>query len=91
MIAFAKAMNFNTGELLETAVGGFVHDIGKMRVPDNILNKPGKHTDEEFKIMRKHVVFSRQILEKLQEYLKMHSISLRFITSELMVRDIQMG
>jgi HD-GYP domain-containing protein (c-di-GMP phosphodiesterase class II) len=43
-------------------IGGMLHDIGKMKVPDEILNKPGKLTDEEFDIMRSHVVHSRDIL-----------------------------
>ena len=40
-----------------------VHDVGKMQTPDQILNKPGKLTDEEFVVMRHHVVASREILE----------------------------
>jgi len=40
-----------------------VHDVGKMQTPDHILNKPGRLTDEEFTVMRHHVVASREILE----------------------------
>ena len=35
-------------QLVEAGIGAMLHDVGKMRVPDHILNKPGKLTDEEF-------------------------------------------
>lgn len=39
-----------------------LHDIGKVGVPDNILLKPGKHTPEEFELMKKHVEYGRDIV-----------------------------
>lgn len=39
-----------------------LHDIGKVGVPDKILLKPGKHTDEEFELMKKHVEYGRNIV-----------------------------
>ncbi len=42
-----------------------IHDIGKLLIPDYILNKPGKHTDEEKKIMREHTIFGTQIIDKM--------------------------
>lgn len=42
---------------------GLLHDVGKMTTPDAIVNKPGKLTEEEFVIMRDHVVASRQTLD----------------------------
>lgn len=44
---------------------GLFHDIGKIGVPDNILNKPGKLTDQEFDVMKSHPEVSVQILEPL--------------------------
>ena len=41
-----------------------MHDIGKIRIPDAILNKPGKLTDEEFKIMKKHAEYGAAIIDK---------------------------
>jgi HD-GYP domain-containing protein (c-di-GMP phosphodiesterase class II) len=47
----------------ELATGALLHDIGKIKVPDAILHKPGKLTDEEFRIMRSHVTHSAAILK----------------------------
>lgn len=41
-----------------------LHDTGKIKIPDKILNKPGKFTPEEFEIMKTHVVFGKEILDK---------------------------
>lgn len=62
LIAFAKALGLSESVLHEIGIGGILHDIGKMRVPDKILNKPGRLTDQEFSVMREHVNFSRNLL-----------------------------
>ncbi|MCR4688860.1 MAG: HD domain-containing protein [Saccharofermentans sp.] len=41
-----------------------LHDIGKINIPDSVLNKPGKLTDEEYAIIKTHAVFGRKIIEK---------------------------
>jgi len=46
----------------QAGLGGLLHDTGKMRIPSEILNKPGRLTEEEFATMRSHVVLSREIL-----------------------------
>jgi HD-GYP domain-containing protein (c-di-GMP phosphodiesterase class II) len=43
---------------------GLLHDVGKLKVPPEILNKPAKLTPEEFKIVQTHPVFAREILER---------------------------
>ena len=45
-----------------------LHDIGKISIPESILNKPGRLTAEEFELMKTHTVIGEQILENLQEY-----------------------
>ena len=64
MMSFTKSRGMPTEVIHEVGVGGLLHDIGKALTPTEILNKAGKLTDEEFVIMRKHVVDSRIILEK---------------------------
>jgi response regulator RpfG family c-di-GMP phosphodiesterase len=46
-------------------LAGDLHDVGKIGVPDNVLNKPGRLTDEEFELVRKHPVTGAHILEPL--------------------------
>ena len=41
-----------------------LHDVGKINIPDEILNKPGKLTDEEYEIMKTHTTAGKKILEK---------------------------
>ena len=62
LIAFAKKLGFDESTIWEVGIGGLLHDIGKLQVPDEILNKPGRLTDEEFSIMRDHVGFGSRLL-----------------------------
>lgn len=55
-------------ELLKIAMAGTLHDIGKSRVPQEILNKPGPLTREEFEVMKTHSALSYQILCESSEY-----------------------
>jgi putative nucleotidyltransferase with HDIG domain len=64
LVSFAKEMELDRDSVIKIGIGGLLHDIGKTRVPNQILNKPGKLTEEEFVIMRGHVVHSREILEQ---------------------------
>lgn len=64
MMSFTKSRGMSAELIHEVGIGGLLHDIGKALTPTEILNKAGKLTDEEFVIMRKHVVDSRIILEK---------------------------
>jgi len=50
------------------ATASALHDIGKIGIPEEILNKPGRLTDEEFNIMKKHTVIGEEILKELDMY-----------------------
>lgn len=39
-----------------------LHDVGKVRIDDYILNKPGKYTEEEYALMKRHTVFGYEII-----------------------------
>ena len=56
--ALAKFLNFTTKQLQEISLAGLLHDIGKMDIPLDIVNKPGKLSDSEFSIMKEHVRYS---------------------------------
>lgn len=64
MTVFAKHLQLDPAVIEQLATGALLHDIGKIKVPDQILHKPGKLSDEEFVVMREHVVFSREILKQ---------------------------
>lgn len=61
----AKKMNMDEEFLKALIAGTVVHDIGKIGIPDNILNKPGRLTDEEFEIMKKHTVIGYNIVKQM--------------------------
>jgi len=62
LVSFCHYLELSPEIIHEAGIGGMLHDIGKMRVPDHILNKPAKLTDEEFAIMKEHVTLGLEIL-----------------------------
>lgn len=63
----ARALGIDGRLLREFGLSALMHDIGKVRTPKEILNKPDKLTDEEFAIMRKHTVDGAEILRRTPE------------------------
>jgi putative nucleotidyltransferase with HDIG domain len=61
--SLAFSMGYEGERLVQAGIGGLLHDIGKMRVPETILNKPGKYTDWEFKVMKKHPEHGLEIVK----------------------------
>lgn len=64
LISFARAIGMSEEETIQAGIGGMLHDIGKMKIPLEILNKPGKLTEEEFALMKRHALFSGEILRE---------------------------
>lgn len=64
MTILAKHMLLPRPLIHELATGALLHDIGKIKIDDSVLHKPGKLTDEEMKQMQSHVVYSKEILEQ---------------------------
>jgi len=62
----ARRMEISGDKLGHIRRGALLHDIGKMGIPDTILQKPGKLTDEEWQIMRQHPVFAFEWLSPIQ-------------------------
>lgn len=65
MLAFyiANWMGYGPEECLTVAKAGYLHDIGKSRIPSEILHKPGKLTTEEFAEMKKHTLYGYEIIK----------------------------
>jgi HD-GYP domain-containing protein (c-di-GMP phosphodiesterase class II) len=62
-VELAEALDMAKGEIAELVVGAFLHDVGKIGIPDRILLKPGKLSDEEFLLMQTHVEQGIEIVE----------------------------
>ncbi|PKI13289.1 HD-GYP domain-containing protein [Colwellia sp. 12G3] len=59
---FARYLGLERDIIEQLSIGAFLHDIGKIKIPDEILNKPGKLTDDEFTIMKTHANHSIDII-----------------------------
>lgn len=57
-----------TSEINLISMASTLHDIGKIAVPEEILNKPGRLTDEEFEVMKSHTVIGAKMLRELHQY-----------------------
>ncbi|MBE5916883.1 MAG: HD-GYP domain-containing protein [Pseudobutyrivibrio ruminis] len=57
-----KWLHFSRNDLNVLTLAGLLHDIGKTQIPDEILNKPGKYTDEEFQLMKSHPLLGKKLL-----------------------------
>ena len=62
----AEGLNMSDTEVEEIRLGGILHDIGKVAIPENILNKSGPLNPEEWEIMKSHVIYGAKILEPLE-------------------------
>jgi putative nucleotidyltransferase with HDIG domain len=61
----AESMSMSDAEVEEVRLGGVLHDIGKVAIPENILNKNGPLNPEEWETMKSHVSFGAKILDPL--------------------------
>ena len=68
-LSFGRHLGLNERELGELGVGALLHDIGKLRIPKEILNKPGKLNDDEVALMRRHTQFGVELLKSQQQHL----------------------
>ncbi|GGY54203.1 phosphodiesterase [Bacterioplanes sanyensis] len=63
---FGRSLNMDRDTMQQAVLGAMLHDIGKVMIPDDVLHKPGKLTEDEFAVMRQHVVHSRELLKQTQ-------------------------
>lgn len=64
----AEKRGFCENEVKEFYLAGLLHDLGKLAIPNEILNKPGKLTREEFNIIKQHPYYSHRILEQVDGF-----------------------
>ncbi|HKL44217.1 MAG TPA: PAS domain-containing protein [Candidatus Absconditabacterales bacterium] len=66
--SIAKAMKLNEKDIRDAKIAGVLHDVGKIVVDPNILNKKEKLTDKEFLEIKRHPTISYQLLKNVDEY-----------------------
>ncbi|MBR1597906.1 MAG: diguanylate cyclase [Lachnospiraceae bacterium] len=63
--AIAKEMGYSDEEVADVRFIGLLHDIGKIGIPDAVLNKPGRLTNEEYQVMKSHTTVGAEILKDI--------------------------
>jgi putative two-component system response regulator len=64
-VNLAKRLNLATEQIEKIRIAGLIHDIGKIGIPETILNKPGRLTDDEFKRIQVHCVIGERIIQPI--------------------------
>lgn len=65
LVTFAKVIEMELSAIHDLALGGLIHDVGKMRVAQAVLNKPARLSDDEFRHMKSHVVLGSDLVRQL--------------------------
>ena len=63
-----KKHGLSEKDIHDLGIAGLLHDVGKSKIPNEVLNKPGKLTDEEFALMKQHTLFGFEILKNRNEF-----------------------
>lgn len=66
-IEFSNHLNLNANDQKTLVMGALIHDIGKLEIPRDVINKKGKLTKEEWEIVQKHVTWGREIVSTNRE------------------------
>lgn len=64
-VRLARKLGLTEEEVENIRIAGLLHDVGKIGTPDHILQKPGSFTQEEYEIMKRHVVHTKEILDTI--------------------------
>ena len=66
-VIIAKQLGLSPPEIKDIHVSSLLHDVGKIGIKDSVLNKPGKLTDEEFELIKKHPVLGANIMAPIRQ------------------------
>lgn len=75
-LLMGEKLELSKNDILELEFAGLIHDIGKITIPDSILKKPGKLTEEEWTIMKTHTTNGYQILRSADKYSRLADYAL---------------
>ncbi len=62
LVSFCKYLGLDQKLIKDVAIGGLLHDVGKMKIPDEIISKPGKLSETEYELIKKHVEYGLEII-----------------------------
>lgn len=65
-VAVANSLSLSDEDRTAISLGAYLHDVGKVRIPHEILNKPGRLTNEEFEIMKLHTLYGIELLKDIE-------------------------
>lgn len=65
-VALGRQLGLAEAELVEIHTAGLLHDVGKIAIPELILNKPARLTDEEYRVMQTHAAIGQQVLSEVK-------------------------
>ncbi|MCM1157178.1 MAG: HD-GYP domain-containing protein [Bacteroidales bacterium] len=71
----AKKLEMSQQDIYNIGVAGLLHDMGKSKIPLEILNKPARLTDEEFEIMKQHSLYGYRILQEKEDFIQSIAIA----------------
>jgi HD-GYP domain-containing protein (c-di-GMP phosphodiesterase class II) len=69
-VAVADAMGLNPQQRRHVEFAALLHDVGKLAVPKEIINKPGRLTDEEFEIVKRHTTEGQRMLDRVGGFMR---------------------
>jgi HD-GYP domain-containing protein (c-di-GMP phosphodiesterase class II) len=64
---------YQGSQLIDLITSGFLHDIGKSKIPSEILNKPGKLTREEFELVKNHTIYGYELIRQSSDFAEQHA------------------
>lgn len=67
MLKFARYLDMPAEEVRDCGLAGLLHDVGKMRIPRDVLHKPGSLTDEEYEVVKRHAQDGFQTLQAVPD------------------------
>lgn len=65
-MSFGEALSFNRRQMRDLRWGAYLHDVGKIAIPDSILQKKGALDDEEWELMRRHTLIGEDFAQHLE-------------------------
>lgn len=71
-ILLGQGLNYHRFNLTKLATGALLHDVGKIRIPSDIINKPGKLSPQEFEIVKTHPMRGFELLSKNMSFVSAH-------------------